>query len=882
MSSIKNLMPDNCVVLRDGSRREVPAAELVPGDLLFIRLGDKLPADVRFIEASPDAKFDRSILTGEAEPLRGVVDSAEKNYMETPCIGMAGTHCVSGSAMGVVVSTGDRSIFGQLAKLTSTPDTGLTLLEKEIYYFVATIVAIMLTMVVVVIIVWAAWLRKDHPDWISVSLLIVDCVSVAVAFIPEGLPIAVTASLTITAAVMKKNNILCKSLKTVETLGSVSTICSDKTGTLTKNMMTVSDCMVAREEMPANTAAGIVHLSQRNERPEPLSKALRDLAEIAAVCNAGDFDVTTNHLPIDQRKVMGDATDSAILRFAESIIPVSSTREKWKRIYRVAFNSKNKFMIQVVGLSDSCKEFNHTSDSKPILTIKGAPDILLPRCLFYVDGNGETQALSQEQRTYVENVKNKWSAQGKRVILLARKALSSKHMLLGIQTEEFENTIMDESKSQLEFVGIVGIVDPPKDEIPDVIRTLRGAGIKVHMVTGDFKLTAQAIAAECGIITVPQDCVESASDLSVIAVSDVIPSTPTTRAIAVSGEELKSLDESQWDRLCAYDEIVFARTTPEQKLRIVKELQSRGEIVGMTGDGVNDAPSLKTADIGIAVGSGSDIAVEAADMVLLDSFSAIVEAVKYGRVVFDNLKKTICYLLPAGSFSEFWPVMTNVVFGLPQILSSFLMIIICCFTDCAAATAIAYEKPEADVLRLRPRNPKKDHLVDWKLILQAYGITGVLQTTLSFAMSYWYAQRKGLPFSVLWFGFGASPANMSADTMNQILNTASSIYFVNLVVMQWFNLMAVRTRRLSLLQHPPLFRKETRNLYLFPAVFFSFLIAIFFLYVSIFHEKLGTSQVPAEHWFIPMGFGVGILLIDEARKWAVRRYPNGPVAKIAW
>ena len=170
-------------------------------------------------------------------------------------------------------------------------------------------------------------------------------------------------------------------------------------------------------------------------------------------------------------------------------------------------------------------------------------------------------------------------------------------------------------------------------------------------------------------------------------------------------------------------------------------------------------------------------------MVLLDSFAAIVEAVRYGRVAYDNLKKTICYLLPAGSFSEFWPVFTNVMFGLPQILSSFLMIIICCFTDCAAATAIAYEQPEADVLLLRPRNPKKDHLVNWKLILQAYGITGMLQTTLSFTVSYWYIQRQGIPFSVLWFGFKATPDGYDADFVAHTFATASSIYFVNLVVM---------------------------------------------------------------------------------------------------
>jgi sodium/potassium-transporting ATPase subunit alpha len=307
-------------------------------------------------------------------------------------------------------------------------------------------------------------------------------------------------------------------------------------------------------------------------------------------------------------------------------------------------------------------------------------------------------------------------------------------------------------------------------------------------------LTAQAIAVECGIITNPPHLVKNVSALSRDDTYSISEPDPEKKAIqesretaktsiVLSGPELITLNENQWEQLCRYDEIVFARTTPEQKLRIVREFQGKDEIVGMTGDGVNDAPSLKAADIGIALGSGSDIAIEAADMVLLESFSAIVEAVQYGRVVFDNLKKTIAYLLPAGSFSEFWPVFTNVVFGLPQVLSSFLMIIICCFTDCAAATVLAYEAPEADVLLRKPRKPKVDRLVDWKLMLQSYGFVGVIETLSSFAMSYWYLQRSGISFGDLWFQYGSLPSSINQDYANARLAEASSIYFVNLVVM---------------------------------------------------------------------------------------------------
>jgi len=717
-----------------------------------------------------------------------------------------------------------------------------------------------------VISVWAGWLRKDHPDWISVPVLIVDCVSVAVAFIPEGLPIAVTASLTITANIMRRNKILCKSLKTVETLGAVNIICSDKTGTLTKNQMSVTTFMAGKKVGSAQEAADEYEGS----------KVLHTLANICAVCNAAEFDASTAAEPLADRKIYGDATDSAILRFAELMTPVSSLRAYWKLIFEITFNSKNKFAINVV-------QSGVAPEEGTFLTIKGAPDILLPRCGSYMDANGSVERISNEERRTLEATKDKWSSQGKRVILLARKRVDDMKFSPVDQPREYETNIMGRASSELVLIGLVGIVDPPRPEIPEVVRTLRGAGIRVFMVTGDFKLTAGAIAADCGIITQP---IEKVDDVTNLAFSeDYLTSagiketssfdTDRSHAIVLSGKDLETLDESQWDKLCKYDEVVFARTTPDHKLRIVKELQARDLTVGMTGDGVNDAPSLKAADIGIAMGGGSDIAIEAADMVLMDSFAGIVEAVKYGRVVYDNLKKTIAYLLPAGSFSEFWPVITNVMFGLPQILSSFLMIIICCFTDCAAATAIAYEEPEADVLTRPPRNAKKDRLVDWKLIMQAYGFAGLIETASSFAMAYWYCQRQGLYFSVLWFGFTATPEGYDADAVAAILNRASSIYFVNLVVMQWFNLFALRTRRLSVLQH-------RWNWYLVPAIVFSLIIAVIFLYVPKFHSVLGTTTVPVAHWFLPMGFGMGLLLLDEARKFCVRRYPKSFIARIAW
>ncbi|WKT44026.1 hypothetical protein QSH57_008879 [Fusarium oxysporum f. sp. vasinfectum] len=882
MSSIKNMLPEEGHVIRDGHLVDLNAADIVPGDVIRVKAGNKLPADIRLIEASSDVKFDRSVLTGESKPVAGTVDHTDTNYLETHNIGLQGTHCILGSCTGIVVATGDRTVFGRIASLTNEPKVQMTTLEKEVLYFVIIIASIMISMIAVVCIIWGAFLKKKHPDFINVPTLIVNCVSVAIAFIPEGLPISITAGLTITANLMKKNKILCKSLKTVETLGSVSVVCSDKTGTLTTAKMAVSDCAVGGLNMTIENARGKFGQSKSATHP------IIQLRALAALCNASEFDAATKDAPLADRKIFGDATDQAVLRFAEFVDPssVDYLRACWNKIYDLAFNSKNKFMIRCFSCTRNeavaatlSKETAFNTDDI-LLTIKGAPDVLIGRCSHYVSEHGETIPLNAAMRATVEQLKNTYSSQGKRCLLLARKIVKGSELPKNRETSEFEHAVTRESNTGLTLVGMVAIVDPLRHDIPHVVSTLRGAGIRIAMVTGDFALTALAIAREAGIVT--SQTVDDSTALQRYSPDDTKDS-PISHlgAIVLSGPELMSLNEHQWKTLTHYEEIVFARTTPEQKLRIVREFQ-KGNVVAMTGDGVNDAPSLRAADVGISMGSGSDIAMEAADMVLLDTFSSIIIAVQYGRVVFDNLKKVISYLLPAGSFSEFWPVMAFVAFGLPQALSSFLMIIICCFTDCAAATMLSYEKPEADVLTRPPRNTKKDRLVNWQLILQAYGVNGVLQTVASFAMAFWYLQRQGIPFSELWFSFGKLPAGIDPDYYLAKTNEASSIYFVNLVVMQWFNLMATRTRRLSIFQHPPLFNPNTQNWYLFPAIIFSLAMAIFWLYIPPLQPVLGTTPVPVEHWFLPFSFGIFQLLLDEGRKFCVRRWPHGILAKLAW
>lgn len=376
MRSIASMLPEDSMVVRDGLLASLPASILVPGDIVRIRAGNKLPADLRFLEVSGDARFDRSILTGESLPLTASVESTDNNYLETHNIGLQGSHCVAGSCVGLVVATGDGTVFGRIAQLTGTPKTKMTTLEREVLFFVIIICSIMFTMVAVVLVVWGTWLRKEHPDYINVPLLIVSCVSVAIAFIPEGLPIALTSGLTITANLMRRNNVLCKSLKTVETLGSVSVICSDKTGTLTQNCMTVTECTLGTTTLTPEEAADELAACATPGKAGIVTTGVGQLRALSALCNAAEYDATGDtifpeatttildqrHLreryglsreqvpPNRGRRIHGDATDQAVLRFSESLGSTSKVRQGWKQTYELAFSSKNKYMIRAFTL----------------------------------------------------------------------------------------------------------------------------------------------------------------------------------------------------------------------------------------------------------------------------------------------------------------------------------------------------------------------------------------------------------------------------------------------------------------------------------------------------------------------------------------------------
>ncbi|PSN42050.1 Sodium/potassium-transporting ATPase subunit alpha [Blattella germanica] len=653
MESFKNMVPQFATVLRDGEKLTLRAEDIVLGDVVEVKFGDRIPADIRIIE-SRGFKVDNSSLTGESEPQSRGADFTHENPLETKNLAFFSTNAVEGTAKGVVISCGDHTVMGRIAGLASGLDTGETPIAKEIHHFIHLITGVAVFLGVTFFVI--AFILGYH--WLDAVIFLI---GIIVANVPEGLLATVTVCLTLTAKRMASKNCLVKNLEAVETLGSTSTICSDKTGTLTQNRMTVAHMWFDNQIIEADTTE-------------------------------------------DQsgKEVNGDASEAALLKCMELALgDVMSIRKRNKKVCEVPFNSTNKYQVSIHETEDA-------NDPRHLMVMKGAPERILDKCSTIFIG-GKEKVLDEEMKEAFNNAYLELGGLGERVLGFCDFMLPSDKFPLGFK---FDCDDPNFPLTGLRFVGLMSMIDPPRAAVPDAVAKCRSAGIKVIMVTGDHPITAKAIAKSVGIISEGNETVEDIAQRLNIPVAEVNPRE--AKAAVVHGTELRDLSSDQIDEILRYHtEIVFARTSPQQKLIIVEGCQRMGAIVAVTGDGVNDSPALKKADIGVAMGiAGSDVSKQAADMILLDdNFASIVTGVEEGRLIFDNLKKSIAYTLTS-NIPEISPFLAFILCDIPLPLGTVTILCIDLGTDMVPAISLAYEEAESDIMKRQPRNPFTDKLVN--------------------------------------------------------------------------------------------------------------------------------------------------------------------------
>merc|ERR1711874_187130 len=692
MESFKNLVPQYALVRRDGEKVSVKAEDLVMGDVIEVKFGDRIPADIRVTE-SKGFRVDNSSLTGESEPQSRGPDFTHENPLETKNFAFFSTNAVEGTAKGVVVMIGDTTVMGRIAGLASGLESDETPIAKEIAHFIHIItgVAVFLgvTFFIIAFILGYNWLDA-----------VIFLIGIIVANVPEGLLATVTVCLTLTAKRMASKNCLVKNLEAVETLGSTSTICSDKTGTLTQNRMTVAHMWFDNKIVEADTSE-----DQSGNAFDKSAPGWKTLERVAMLCNRAEFKGGQNEVSILKREVNGDASEAAILKCTELTNGnVMDYRAKNKKLVEIPFNSTNKFQVSIHETSDP-------EEKRALLVMKGAPERILQRCSTIVI-DGTERPLTEDWKNAFETAYMELGGLGERVLGFCDFMLPADKYPTGYP---FDADDVNFPLEGLRFVGLMSMIDPPRAAVPDAVNKCRSAGIKVIMVTGDHPITAKAIARSVGIISDGQETVEDIAARKGIPVSEVNPRE--ARAAVIHGGEIKDLSEKQLDEVLMYhSEIVFARTSPQQKLIIVEGCQRMGAIVAVTGDGVNDSPALKKADIGVAMGiAGSDVSKQAADMILLD----------------DNLKKSIAYTLTS-NIPEISPFLLFILADVPLPLGTVTILCIDLGTDMVPAISMAYEQAESDIMKRQPRNPFTDKLVNERLISMAYGQIGMIQASAGF------------------------------------------------------------------------------------------------------------------------------------------------------
>merc|ERR1712141_840695 len=734
---------------------------------------------------------------------------------------------------------------------------------KEIAHFIHIITGVAVFLGVTFFII--AFILGYH--WLDAVIFLI---GIIVANVPEGLLATVTVCLTLTAKRMASKNCLVKNLEAVETLGSTSCICSDKTGTLTQNRMTVAHMWFDNKIVEADTSE-----DQSGSAFDKNAPGWKTLERVACLCNRAEFKGGQNELPILKREVNGDASEAAILKCTElSKGNVMDYRARNKKVCEIPFNSTNKFQVSIHEQEDK-------SDSRYLLVMKGAPERILDRCSTIVV-NGKEMPLTQEWKNAFETAYMELGGLGERVLGFCDFVLPKDKYPTGYPFDPDEENFPLEG---LRFVGLMSMIDPPRAAVPDAVVKCRSAGIKVIMVTGDHPITAKAIARSVGIISDGQETVEDIAARKNIPVEEVNPRE--ARAAVIHGGEIKDLSEKALDEVLMYhSEIVFARTSPQQKLIIVEGCQRMGAIVAVTGDGVNDSPALKKADIGVAMGiAGSDVSKQAADMILLDdNFASIVTGVEEGRLIFDNLKKSIAYTLTS-NIPEISPFLLFILADVPLPLGTVTILCIDLGTDMVPAISMAYEQAESDIMKRQPRNPFTDKLVNERLISMAYGQIGMIQASAGFFVYFVIMAENGfLPGKLFGIrrSWDSSAVNDLEDSYGQewtyadrkILEyTCHTAFFVSIVIVQWADPIICKTRKNSV------FQQGMKNMFMNFGLVFETALAAFLSYTPGMDKGLRMYPLYFNWWFPAIPFSLLIFIFDEVRKWILRGDPGGWVEK---
>jgi potassium/sodium efflux P-type ATPase len=804
METLKNWMPEYAKIIRDGQLQKILVKNLVPGDVIVLEEGDRVPADARLIEAF-DLWTNNVPLTGESEPQPRTakpVKVVDKAYLDVPNLVFMSTSVAKGQGKAVVFATGMSTKFGQIAGLTQKIEEEQSPLQKEIAYTARYDFVIAVTVGVIFFLVGSVWLH------LSIFSSILFMIGVMIACVPEGLQVTVSSALAINVLKMLKENVLVKRLSAVQTLGSVTVICTDKTGTITKGEMTVEKLWVPNKIVEIS-GVGYTPIGEFASNDETLRKdetgSIEKLLEISSLCNSAKIEA-----PTDRNKswsIIGDPTDGALLVAGIKYgLNMQSLLAQKPIVHVLPFDTTRKRMTTI-----------HKNNNKLVAYTKGAPRSILSICnRIIVDGN--TEDLAGKNLLTVEAKIREFASEGLRVMAMA-------------YTEMPNNGSSKLSKNvekDMTLVGLAAMRDPPRSEVKQAVELAKQAGVKIVIITGDYGPTAQAIAEEVGI-------------------------TDTGSSRIVRGIDLDKVSDADVADMVKRGNVIFARVSPEQKLRIVTVLKKYSEVVAVTGDGANDTPSLKEADIGVAMGiSGTDVAREAADIVLLDdSFASIVKAIESGRTIYENIRKFIIYVF-THNWAELIPYILYALLNIPLPLLVVQVLAIDLAIDVIPSLALSREPPEMGIMQEPPRSIK-ERLFNTSVFLRSFYIGAIIAVgAMIGCLSAWSA--------------GGWQLGMQLDSTSQVYVKGTTMTFAGIVVAQIGNVLACRTSKTSIFKSNP-----RNNKWIWLGIASQITMLSVLVYVPLMQGLFGTTALELTDWLYLAVLAGIVIVAEEIRKVFARK-----------